>query len=173
MKLYDLKYKIKYDEFFRLKNYLFNLKNNKNQKYDYNKFKQFTQILKNILITDIKYIKYTNGYLNNTFAFNTNNFLKGLKCIESNIQQFILKNPNQFLKLNCILKVISFNDNICVFQILYYVNSKKKQVILFGNFIKLDLNILANAFISGYFYFATKNHINFYNDVQKKLTFFK
>ena len=100
------------------------------------------------------------------------NFLKGLKCIESNIQQFILKNPNQFLKLNCILKVISFNDNICVFQILYYVNSKKKQVILFGNFIKIDLNILANAFISGYFYFATKNHINFYNDVQKKINVF-
>ena len=145
MKLHKLKQKIKYEEFYQLKESLSKFKNLviADQK--------FIKLMDEILINE-KYLKYNNGYLNKINC-QSNFFISNLWKHEMYLKDNVLKNPNQFLKLNCILKVISFNDNICVFQIRYYVNSKKKQVILFGNLFQklvlllLQINIHFNFYI--------------------------
>lgn len=170
MKLHKLKQKIKYEEFYQLKESLSKFKNLviADQK--------FIKLMDEILINE-KYLKYNNGYLNKINR-QSNFFISNLWKHEMYLKDNVLKNPNQFLKLNCILKYISktcasVTTDKYTFQFLYYINSKEKRIVSFGSFIEINKHDLVEGFIRNGVYLATNNQINFYKNVEQYFNNFK
>lgn len=165
MQLDKILNKIEWEEYYNLKEVL--KKNKDNYFYHFKNYEQkakFIELSKNY-IKSIKYLKVSNGHLNKS-----TNYIGYFHNTELKIKKYLISNPNQFNKLNILLKFLDIDKNKRIyFNSLFYINSNNKKIISFGNIINFNTEILFDFLISNKIYMATANQIKLFNLVETKL----
>lgn len=165
MQLDKILNKIEWEEYYNLKEVLRKNKNNHFSYFkNYEQKAKFLELSKNY-IKSVKYLKVSNGHLNKS-----NPYIGYFHNIELNIKKYLISNPNQFNKLNILLKFLDIDKNKRIyFKSLFYINSNNKKIISFGNIVNFNTEILFDFLISNKIYMATANQIKLFNLVETKL----